>query len=144
MPLDGNRVSLIGSMSMGSKKRSCSQCFPGVYTCVMKQYVIDDLRPSDHAALKDYLDEHLKKTGIDGLYHLGLPESLLSPVQSAHTQCHPLYLSVELVPEALVCELLVRTDSRVRCDCMGYTTPDQRNWAIETMDAIADKLALIN
>ena len=109
----------------------------------MKQYVIDDLRPPDHAALKAYLDDHLEKTGIEGVYHLAVPEELLSEVQRSHNACHPLYLALELVPEALVCELLVRTDARVRCDCIGYATVSQRNWAIETIDAIADKLALI-
>ena len=109
----------------------------------MKQYMIDELRPSDHAAVKAYLDENLEKTGVEGLYHLLLPVDLYTDVQRAHTGCHPLYLSLELAPEALVCELLVRTDSQVRCDCMGYTTVRQRNWAMETLDAVLDKLDLI-
>ncbi|MBI9082906.1 MAG: hypothetical protein JEZ11_04865 [Desulfobacterales bacterium] len=110
----------------------------------MKQYVIDELRPSDHETLKAYLDGHLESTGVSGLYHLRLPEDLLTDIQKAHDRCQPLYLALELGPDALACELLVRTDSCVRCDCMGYATPEQCKWAMETVDAVLDKLSLIH
>jgi hypothetical protein len=109
----------------------------------MKQYAIDELRPEDQGKLKAYLDEHLVQTGIEGVYHVHLPEAGLTDLQLSHPDCRPFYLALELEPERLVCELLVRTDSRVRCDCMGYATEAQRNWAIAAIDAICEKLSLI-
>lgn len=108
----------------------------------MKQYVIDEIRPDDHRNLKKYLDEHLETGPMEGLYWLQLEKDRLRAIQAEHLQCQPFYAALELSPDRLSCELLIRTHQHVRCECMGYADEDQRNWIIQTIDAIFDKLNL--
>jgi len=71
-----------------------------------------------------------------------LPHDLLDDKQKAHTECHPHYLALELLPDRLVCELLVRTQERIRCDCIQYATEMQRNCLIQFIDAALEQLAI--
>jgi len=107
----------------------------------MKQYVIDQLRPNDYFKIKAYLDMNLRLSGIPDIYWLILPQDMLEGNQAEHSDCHPLYFALELSQSALSCELLVRTLSHVRCDCMRYASLAQRNWLIQTIDDICDQLA---
>jgi hypothetical protein len=43
----------------------------------------------------------------------------------------------------LACELLVRTQNRVRCDCIGYATEEQFSWLIALIDDIFNRLQII-
>jgi hypothetical protein len=108
----------------------------------MKSYVIDELRYPDYEKLKTYLDEVYGQDTLGGLYWLPLPEKQLGPVQKSHDACRPFYLALELLEDRLVCELLVRTRERVRCDCIAYATSGQREWLIGVVDGIFDKLEL--
>ena len=109
----------------------------------MKQYVIDELRPDDHKKLKLYLDENLISSSIDGIYWLPLEQKDLTDVQAGHTECQPFYFAFELKSDILACELLIRTKSRVRCDCISYATANQLSWLIRFVDGIFDKLEII-
>ncbi|MFZ7128734.1 MAG: hypothetical protein ACOWWM_21475 [Desulfobacterales bacterium] len=108
----------------------------------MKQYVIDQLRGKDYERVKACLDDRLEAAAVEGVYCLRVPDALLTESQRGHDSCKPLYFAVELEPDRLVCELLVRTSERVRCDCMSYATEAQRNWFIETIDALFDHLEI--
>ena len=109
----------------------------------MKQYVVDELRPGEYDMLKAYLNENLDLSGFDGLYWKPVDEALLTSTQASHTHCKPLYFTLTLTPESLICELLVRTRNRVRCDCMGYATTTQRNWIVEWTDTVFKELGII-
>ena len=108
----------------------------------MKQYVIDELRLEDYERLKGYLDERYAVKGFEDLYWIPLPQELLNDKQMAHTECHPHYLALELLPDRLACELLVRTQERIRCDCIQYATDMQRNWLIQFVDATLEQLSI--
>ena len=108
----------------------------------MKQYVIDGLRPQDYNRLKDYLDEHTRAAGVVGIYWLPVEKSVLTPVQADHRACAPHVFALKLEHDLLACELLVRTQKQIRCDCMAYATWDQRNWLIDQTDAILETLAI--
>ena len=100
----------------------------------MKQYVVDELRPEDHARLKGLLDERYAVEGFDGLYRIFLSDELLNDRQKTHPDCKPFYFALELMPDRLMCELLVRTNQRIRCDCIAYASEQQRNWLIQHVD----------
>ncbi len=108
----------------------------------MKQYVIDQLRLEDYKKLKSYLDENFKGSGVENLYWLPLDEGILNEVQISHIECHPFYFALELTEMALSCELLVRTKNSMKCTCMEYADTDQRNWLIDCVDAIFEKLEI--
>jgi hypothetical protein len=109
----------------------------------MKQYVVDEIRPQDYEKIKDYLDGNYGESRLGGLYWVPLDETVLSEVQQAHTACAPFFMTLELGPDRLTGELLVRTRSRVRCDCIHYADVRQRDWLVRTVDAIFEKLEII-
>lgn len=106
----------------------------------MKQYVIDELRPEDFNKIKGFLDDNHEAPEMDHLYWFRLDDEILSPVQIEHKDCYPFYFAVELQPDRISFELLIRTRNRVRCDCMAYATQDQRNWLIRSVDAVFSRL----
>ena len=108
----------------------------------MKQYVIDELRPADYQKIKAYLDDHLETGAMEGIYWMPLEENLLSPTQADHSQCQPFYIALELTFEQLSVEFLIRTQQRVRCDCIANADEIQRNWIIRSIDDIFEKLQI--
>jgi hypothetical protein len=109
----------------------------------MKQYVIDEIRPRDFEKVKGYLDDTYGGADVDGLYWVKVDEALLSGVQQAHHDCAPFFMALELSPDRLAAEMLVRTRCRVRCDCIHYADEGQCNWLVRTVDAIFEKLEII-
>lgn len=109
----------------------------------MKQYLIDELRPGDYEKLKSYMDMTFGSAKLGGIYRILLEDKLLSDVQREHAECAPFYLSVELLQDRVACELLVRSENKIRCNCIAYTTPEQRNHFIALIDAIFEKLEII-
>lgn len=110
----------------------------------MKQYVIDELRPADFEKVKDYLRTHFERSEVDNLFWVPVNEDLLTNVQRHHKTCQPFYVAVDLEPGRVSCELLVRTRSRVRCDCIQYATEKQRNWLISLVDSVLGQLEIIH
>lgn len=108
----------------------------------MKQYIIDELRYNDYEKVKLYLDENLGASEIEGIYWLPLEKGLLTNEQSSHNECHPLFFVVDLKPELISCELLVRTKNRIKCGCINYATETQRNWLIQYIDDMLKQLEI--
>lgn len=106
----------------------------------MKQYVIDELRYADYEKLKGYLDERFGDSGVDRLYWIPVDEDLLEEVQKEHVDCRPHLFAIELEEDRMAIELLVRTRNRIRCDCIRYADARQRNWLMDCLDAIFEKL----
>jgi hypothetical protein len=109
----------------------------------MKQYVIDELRLDDYSKLKSFLDEYYAVPSFENLYHLPVDECLLDEVQQSHEGCRPFYFALELSPDKLSCELLIRTSQQIRCQCIQYATAGQRNWLIGWVDETFNRLGII-
>jgi hypothetical protein len=109
----------------------------------MKQYVIDELRAADYESLKTYLQEHYGPVAMRGIYWIPLENGLLTDIQKAHRACQPHYFAVDLAENRLALELLVRTKSILRCDCIRYATQAQRNWIIALVDDIFNQLEIM-
>jgi hypothetical protein len=108
----------------------------------MKQYVVDEIRAPEYERIKTYLDTEFGSPEMGGIYWITIPEELMSEVQHAHKACQPYCFALDLLPERLSCELLVRTRNRIRCDCMGYATESQRDWIISVVDAMFERLEI--
>lgn len=108
----------------------------------MKQYVVDELRSGDYNKIKSYLDEQSGPSGVPGLYKLPLDRGMLTDLQAAHPDCQPFYFAIDLEPDRMASELLVRSDHRLGCNCMGYATEKQRNWLIEFTDRMLSQLEI--
>ncbi len=108
----------------------------------MKQYLIDELRLEDHEKIKAYLDENLKNASMPDLYWIPVPADLLTGIYTTHQDCGPHYFAVELHEDRLVCELLVRAENTIRCNCIRYASKEQRDWLIDFFDAILERLEI--
>lgn len=109
----------------------------------MKQYVIDELRLHDYEKVRDCLDKSCVPGGIEGVYWLPVPEELLTDEQRSHDSCKPYRLGLELYEDHLSCGLLVRATGNIRCHCIAYANKAQRDWLIETLDAMMEKIGVI-
>jgi len=108
----------------------------------MKQYVIDELQPADHKKLKEFFHDHFSTSRVDGIYWLPVESGLLTAEQAEHADCHPLCFAIDLESDRLAFELLLRTQNRMQCSCMGYATEAQRNWLIRYADTILEQLEI--
>jgi len=109
----------------------------------MKQYVIDELQPGGHERLKSYLKARCGPAELEDIYWLMLDESMLAATQAAHTACQPFYAAIRLKKQSIAIEFLIRTRSRVRCDCMAYATAQQAAWLIRSLDGIFEELEIV-
>ncbi len=109
---------------------------------VMKQYVIDGLRPNDFEELKKYLDTHFEVSTLGSIYWVELAQEILTPIQKEHKNCKPHVFALVLENDSLSAELLVRIKTNIRCDCMDYAISEQREWLINKMDLILEKLKI--
>lgn len=119
--------------------------YPDIYAnqTFMKQYVIDELRPGEADKITNYLSKTFGPPELSSLFWIPLPGDLLSGTQSTHKNCQPFYFVVDINESQLSCELLVRTKNTVRCNCIGYATPEQRNWLLAYIDSIFEQLEII-
>ena len=109
----------------------------------MKQYVIDELRTRDEQILKAHLDGRFGPAALAQVYWIPIDPEYYTALQASHENCHPLYFALQLEPGAIVGELLIRTHSRVRCECMGYANDAQRDWFIGLIDNMLEQLEII-
>ena len=79
---------------------------------------------------------------MGGVYWVPIDPGLLSPTQSMHVQCRPFFAAIELQTDRLSMELLVRTQNRIRCECIAYATDEQRNWLIRLVDDLLAQLGI--
>jgi hypothetical protein len=108
----------------------------------MKQYVIDELRYNDYEKVKLYLDENLGTSEIGGIYWLRIEDGLLTEEQASHKECLPLFFVIDLKPERISCELLVRTKNKIKCACICYADEKQRDWFIRYTDVMLERLEI--
>jgi len=108
----------------------------------MKQYVIDDLRPNDYELIKAFMEKNYSSSEVDGIYWIQLDRHILTDIQAEHADCQPFYFAVDLEPNFIAFEMLIRTHKKMRCTCMGYANELQRNWLIKLADSIFDALEI--
>ncbi len=108
----------------------------------MKQYVVDQLRLADELRVREFLERRYGPPDLGSIFWVPLAETLLSPLQSAHRDCRPHCAAIELEGGRLSLELLIRSRNRLRCACIGYASPAQRDWLIGQVDAMLEELTI--
>ncbi len=108
----------------------------------MKQYVIDQLRDSDFHQIKAFLDETAETASLDGIYWMDLPPECYSPMQREHSQCQPFYFAIHLTWNEVAFEFLIRSRQVIRCQCIAYASPQQRDHIIRFADRMIEQLEL--
>lgn len=105
----------------------------------MRSYLIEELYPEQLETVRKALDARGLSGGLEGIYYLPVPEELLTGVQREHAaECGPHIFALEVVDAvdegALKLELLVRARGKLRCECVAYATPAQREHVIAWLD----------
>lgn len=108
----------------------------------MKQYVFDQLRVSDYEKIGNYLDECAEKGELEGIYWITVPQSLYTDLQNEHVQCQPYHFAANLSLNKVEFELLIRSKQVMRCNCIAYATPEQRDYLIGFADKMLDELKI--
>jgi hypothetical protein len=108
----------------------------------MKQYVIDQLRESDYHQIREFLDRSAEATAMEGIYRVDLPAHLYTETQKEHANCHPHYFAVSLDWNAVAFELLIRSLQVIRCNCIAYATPQQREYILDFADCMLSELSI--
>lgn len=108
----------------------------------MRQYVIDELREEEIARIRAFLDTACERSGLENLYWLNIPDDLLSPEQFAHKDCRPFAVGIEMGRREITFELLVRSMARIRCTCIAFATPAQRDFVLAFADRVVSKSAI--
>ena len=107
----------------------------------MRSYRIDDLLPEQVERFADHMRNRNLAGSLDGLFWLEVPDDLLANEQKEHKdKCGPYSLSVETGEDWVQMELLVRARSILRCSCVAYATPAQREPLIDMLDTIFKEL----
>ncbi len=103
----------------------------------MRSYLIEDFHHGDLDRLSKNLDSKNWTGSLAGLYWLPVPEELLSDEQKAHrAECGPYAMGLEVEDTWIKLELLVRAQSRMRCSCVCFAAPAQREYMIDTLDQL--------
>ncbi len=107
----------------------------------MRSYYIDELEPENVKKIEAALGDKGYAGAIDAIYFLPLPDDLLSDVQRAHqAECGPFFLALETGEDWIKLELLVRCKGKIRCSCIAYAEPRQREWLIDYLDGFIRSL----
>jgi hypothetical protein len=96
----------------------------------MRQYLVDELGRSEMEAIRGYLKERTTPSTLDEIFWLEIPQGLLSPLQGEHRDCGPHHLAIEVGKDFIKFEFLVRSRKRFRCECLGYATASQEDFAM--------------
>lgn len=102
----------------------------------MRQYVIDELDSETIERVRNYLDSHCEKSALGNLYWLRIPDDMLSPDQYSHGSCQPHCVGIELGDRFVNFEMLVRSRNSLKCNCIAYVTPQQRQFILSFIDRL--------
>jgi hypothetical protein len=103
----------------------------------VRSYRIDELTPAEVEKLAERLDAAALSSGMPGLYWLPVPPDMLEAKRKEHLDaCGPYVMALELLPDALSLELLVRARNTLRCSCVGYAGPELASRMIARVNAL--------
>lgn len=101
----------------------------------MRTYTIDQLEEADIAAINSRLLDLELQAGLEGIYWLPVPKNMLTPLQEEHFgQCGPYCLALEVGPDAVHMELLVRGMGRISCQCLSFASEELRNHMVAFLE----------
>lgn len=108
----------------------------------MRAYLLDEITSSELAKIKVFLDTKATPSRVGEIYWVQLPDALLTAEQSRHTNCRPHVFAVELGPDWVKFEFLVRSLNTFRCSCPGYCTEKQQRFVIQFADGMLETLGI--
>jgi hypothetical protein len=104
----------------------------------MRKLVFDEMSRADMDRIREYLAEKAIPSEIEDLYWVELTPDLLDERQMQHHPCQPYRFAIELSQNALSLEMLIRSKTTMRCECIKYADAIQRDFILKFGDAIIE------
>jgi hypothetical protein len=108
----------------------------------VKSYLIDEIAASDLMRVHEFLRGKAIHSGVESLFWVKVPSSLLTPLQQEHLPCQPRVFAFETGQKFVKAELFLRTLRDMRCPCQDYCTPQQVHFVIEWVNEILKDLSI--
>jgi len=108
----------------------------------VKSYLIDEIAVSDLKRIHEFLSRKAIPSGLETLFWVKVPTSLLTPLQSDHPSCQPHVFAFETGQGFARAELYLRTLRDIRCPCQDYCTPQQARFVIEWVNDMLKDLSI--
>ncbi len=105
----------------------------------MRKIVLDEISKADVEKVRSYLNGHAMLSEVEDLYWVELGEEELDEKQRRHEACKPYRFAVEVCDESVHAEFLIRSATTMRCDCIGYATPRQRDVILRFCDTLIER-----
>jgi len=108
----------------------------------VRQYVIDELGKDAVDRVLDYLEKHCEKSDLNNLFWLRMPDDMLSSEQYTHRDCQPHCSGIEVGDRFVSFEMLVRSRTSLKCSCIAYATPQQRQFILSFVDRLLEETGI--
>lgn len=108
----------------------------------MQAIVLDEINQPDLEKVREHCRCNLVPSRLDEVFWLELPPELLSPEQAGHAECAPHRVAVVVEEGAVKLELLVRSQTSLRCACTAYATPAQREFLWDFAQSLVADLGI--
>jgi len=108
----------------------------------VKSYLIDEIGVADLRRIRRFLSEKAISSGLDTLFWVEVPNSLLTPLQQEHLPCQPHVFAVETGQSHVKAELYLRTLRDMRCPCQDYCTLQQARFIMEWVNSMLKDLSI--
>jgi hypothetical protein len=105
----------------------------------MRKLVFDEINRPDMDRIREYLAKNAVSSDIEGLYWVELHNDLLDQRQSVHHACQPYRFAIELTQDAVCMEMLIRSKTTLRCDCIRYANALQRDFILRFADTLIEE-----
>ena len=96
----------------------------------MRSYLIDEISPADMEKIEGYLEQNAIKSNLEKIFWVQMSENLLSDTQFQHRDCQPYAFAIELGPDWVKLEFLVRNLKNLHCICNAFCTLQQRDFIL--------------
>lgn len=96
----------------------------------MRSYLIDEISRPQMERIRGFLQRKAVRSRLEDVFWVEFPEGLLEEAQAGHVTCRPHVFAVELGPDWVKFELLVRSLKVAHCPCHSYCTPRQREYVL--------------
>jgi len=104
----------------------------------LRQLLLDELSADDVDRIRGWLADNAEASRLEGVYWVDLPEDLLSHTQ--RTEDGPYSFAVEVGPDYVKLEFLVRSRYSLHHPGTGFATVSQRRFILEYSDRMLDEL----
>ncbi|MBU0515955.1 MAG: hypothetical protein KJ621_14405 [Proteobacteria bacterium] len=106
----------------------------------MRQLLLDELSAEDVDRIRRWLADNAEASGLEGVYWVDVPEDLLSDRQRTEAGGRPYSFAVEVGPDYVKLEFLVRSRYSLHHPGTDFATAPQRLFILEYSDRMLQEL----